>query len=451
MAVPQASNGGGYRRKEHPRDTRACRSADADQDIIIIVQREATYQKITGKNTVMDDKPAGLIIPASNPLKLTGPWGFLPSSDDVRTLTTDAVTKPDDSRGPDMPACPLVIDHANGRRTLSPVFVGGPFIVIRNDPAGPPRDFVSACGRVAGNDPPALHCFEDHQTRSSAAKRHFVLVAFSDLDLAALRLLGFPVTSASGLARLTAAESKDLLTMIGKPATGQPQPGSNPLGEKKSFKLILVGAEVFKLKNQMPVGLLNVVNQFRRIERSMEIKMDAHIGVWLPPAAEFRAVTDSVALADSALVRSKFVASLMRSTMSIAGYLKSTAGPPVNDLFAARQKLSDSFTDLPKATFGTRDVRTRLDDLFRAFDIAFVERIRRDSIAANSSLDRALLNVAAELMEMQFDLSELAQRAAAAIETGNPANTLLPLENRLELNLKIADGLIKIHREIGKT
>jgi hypothetical protein len=401
----------------------------------------------------MDDNPAGLIIPASNPLQLAGDWGFLPSSDDVRTLAapTDAVTTPGDSRGTDMPDCPRVIDHANGQRAMSPVLVGGPFMVIRNDPAGPPRDFVSACGRVAGSDPPALHCIEDHQTRSSAAKHHFILVAFSDLDLAALRLLGFPVTSASGLARLTAAESRDLLAMIGKPATGQPQQGSNTPAEKKPLKLILVGAEVFKLKNQMPVGFLHVVNQFRRIERSMEITMDAHIGVWLPPAAEFRAVTDSVALADRALVHSKLVASIKRSTMSIAGYLKSTAGPPVNDLFAARQKLLDSITDLPKAMFGSRDVKTRFDDLFRAFDIAFVERIRRDAIAANSSLARALLSVAAELTGMQFESSELAQRAAAAINTGNPANTILTLENRLTLNLKIADGLIKIHRQLDKT
>ena len=216
-------------------------------------------------------------------------------------------------------------------------------------------------------------------------------------------MLGLPVTPASGLARLTAQESQLLLAATGKRAAGQPQQGSNTAAERTQFKLILVGAELFKLKNQMPRGLLNAITHFRRIERTMGLKLDEQIGIWLPPAAEFRAVTDAVALADRGLVRSKIVASIKRSTMSVAGYLKSTAGPPVNDLFAARQELLDAITALPTAMFGSREVKTRLGDLFRAFDVAFIECIRRDAMAAADSLDRALLTVAAELMQMHFE------------------------------------------------
>jgi hypothetical protein len=377
----------------------------------------------------MEDSPSPLIMPNSNRLKLAGAWGFLPPSEEVRTLVLPA-----DSPGPD----------------VAPALKDGHYIVIRSDPAGPPHDFVTARGRVAGSDQPALHCFEDHCTRSLAVKYGFVLVGFSDLDLATLRLLGFPVTPASGLARLTAAESQLLLATIGKQATTQPQQGSSTPAETAQLKLILVGAEVFKLKNQMPDGFLNAVTHFRRIERVMGLKLDEHIGIWLPPPAEFRAVTDAVALADRGLVRSKIIASIKRSTMSIADYLKSTAGPPVNDLFTARHKLLDAITALPMAMSGSRDVKARLGDLFRAFNVAFIERIRRDAMGAASSLDRALLTVAAELMEMHFESSELVQRATAAIETGNAANTMLTLENRLDLNLKIADGLVTIHRHLNK-
>ena len=59
-----------------------------------------------------------------------------------------------------------------------------------------------------------------------------------------------------------------------------------------------------------------------------------------------------------------------------------------------------------------------------------------------------LLTVGAEFMQMHFESSELVQRAVAAIETGNAANTMLTLENRLDLNLKIAHGLVTIHSHL---
>ena len=250
-----------------------------------------------------------------------------------------------------------------GQADLSATRQDGLFIVIRNEPAGPPHDFVSARGRVAGSDPPALHFCEDHFTRSGAGKYGFVLAAFSDADLAILRQLGLPVTPASGLARLTAQESQQLLAATGKRAAGQPQQGSNPRAERPHSKLILVGVEIFKQKNQMPGGFLDAVTHFRRIERTRGLKLDEDIGIWLPPPAEFRAVADAVALADGGLVRSKIVASIKRSTMSVADYLKSTAGPPVNDLFTTRRELSAAITALPTSTFGSRDVKTRLGDV----------------------------------------------------------------------------------------
>jgi hypothetical protein len=390
----------------------------------------------------MDDTQFQLKMPDSNPIKLPGDWAFVPPSDDVRRLTLA-----DDSRGPDASGSPLA---ENGQDALTPALKDGCFVVMRNDPAGPPLDFVTARDRAAGSDPPALHCCEDYFTRSKAAKYGFVLAAFSGLDLATMRLLRLPVTSASGLARLTAQESQLLLAATGKRAAGEPQQGANTPAERTQFKLILVGAEVFELKNQMPRGLLNAITHFRRIERTLGVKLDEQIGIWLPPAAEFRAVTDAVALADRGLVRSKIVASIKRSTMSVAGYLKSTAGPPVNDLFAARQELLNAITALPTATFGSREVKTRFGDFSRAFDVALIERIRRDAMAAGDSLDRGLLTIAAELMQMHFESSDLVQRAVGAIETGNAAHVMLTLENRLDLNLKIARGLETIHKHLHK-
>jgi non-ribosomal peptide synthetase component E (peptide arylation enzyme) len=95
-------------------------------------------------------------------------------------------------------------------------------------------------------------------------------------------------------------------------------------------------------------------------------------------------------------------------------------------------------------------VAARLEAYIRANDIAIIEQIRREAMAAADPLDKSFLTVAADLMEMQFASSELMQRARAIVNTGHAANIDTPIDERLQFQLRIADGLVKIHRALER-
>ena len=115
-----------------------------------------------------------------------------------------------------------------------------------------------------------------------------------------------------------------------------------------------------------------------------------------------------------------------------------------------RKKLLDAIEALPRAPFGTRDLAARIEAYIRANDIAVIEQIRRDAMAAADPLDKSFLTLAANLMEMQFASSELMQRARAIMDTGSAANIDRPIDERLQFQLRIADGLVKIRRALDR-
>ena len=284
--------------------------------------------------------------------------------------------------------------------------------------------------------------------RGRAAKKKFVLAAFSSGDLALLRMLKLPATPACGLSTITAKQAICLFA-DGK----QPAGPSKPSGEIIDLpyerpKIILVATELFERRNQFPNGFLPVASQFQRIERAMNRKLNA--GIWLPSAAEFRHFCDGVELADPQLVSDAITSSVGRSTKSIDEFFASTSGPRADDVLRARKKLLVAIEALPKSLFGTRDVAARLEDYCRANEVAIFEQIRREAMAAAKALDKSFLTVAGDLMEMQFRASELVQRARAIVDTGKAANIDKPIEERLQFQLRIADGLVKIHRALDR-
>jgi hypothetical protein len=170
----------------------------------------------------------------------------------------------------------------------------------------------------------------------------------------------------------------------------------------------------------------------------------------LPSATDVQGFCDAVELADPQLVSDTITSSVRRSTKSIDEFFECTSGPRADDVLYARKKLLDAIEALSKAVFGTRDVSARLDEYCRANEIATNEQIRRQAMVAAHPLDKPLLSVAAELMELQFESSELVQRARAILETGNAANIDSPIEERLQFQLRIADGLVKIYRALDR-
>lgn len=401
----------------------------------------------------MDGALLNSLVSLGNVVNLQPPWAFLSPSADVRQFSGNRIdtvqTLEAAADAEDLQSARIVVKDAAGRLSLCPVLSDGTFIVARREKDGPPIDLESARGRLINSEPPALHCTEDYATRTRAAKHNFVLAAFSDADLALLRILRLPVTSAFGLSKLSADQARRLL--LPKQSldvlTQAEAPGR--VSEKRP-KLILVGVELFQIKNQMPAGVLNAARQFQRVDRALKLNTASNVGIWLPSAADFRSICDGVQLSDQQLVRSAITNSVQRSTESISDYFKSTSGRPANDVQWARKKLLEAINTLPESRFGTRDVVARFDDLNRAYDIAIVEGINHDAMAAADPLVKALLTIAADLMSMHCEWCELAQRATAAIETGNAAIVDICLEDRLRVQSRLAGEIIRIKKAIEK-
>jgi len=126
------------------------------------------------------------------------------------------------------------------------------------------------------------------------------------------------------------------------------------------------------------------------------------------------------------------------------------ADHPEHDLLRSRRKLLDAIEAFPKAAFGTHDVSARLAAYRRAHEIVIIEPIHRQGKAASDPLDNSLLTLAGNLMQLQFESSELVLQARAILETGSAANIDTPIEDRLRIQLQIVNGLVKICRALDR-
>jgi hypothetical protein len=402
----------------------------------------------------MDGKILNSLVSLAHVVTPPQPWPFLPPSANILQFSgnkQDVVRKLQEACGENPHMSSILASDASGKPTLCPVLNAGAFLVVRQEKDGPPTDLVNLRGRLVDAEPPALHWSDDALTRIRAAKRGIVMVAFSDTDLATLRWLGLPVTSASGLATLSADHARRLL-IEPTPALGDaPQTASPRPSPPQRPKLILAAVDLFGLRNQMPAGVLNVVTQLQRVERHLNLKTASTIGLWLPEPADFRGIRDAVHLADRRLVRNAITASVKQSTKSISEYLKMSSGPLPNDLPWAKQKLLDTLVALPKSLIGAQDVAARFEELSHAYDIAIIEQLTGDALASPDTMNKSLLMLAAELMKTHFDSCEVVQKAKAAIETGNSENTALTLDERLRMQCRLVSEMVRIKKAIEKT
>jgi hypothetical protein len=402
----------------------------------------------------MDSKILNSLVSLAHVVTPPQPWPFLSPSANILQFSgnkQDVVRKLQDDFSDNPQIQNLLVGDASGQPTLCPVLNAGNFLVLRQEKNGPVTDLVNIRGRLTDAEPPALHWSDDAVTRIGASKHRFVMVAFSDADLAVLRWLGLPVTSASGLATLSAEHARRLLIEPTPAAGDVPQTAPPQASPTPRPKLILAAVNLFGLRNQMPRGVLNAVTQLQRVERTLKLKTASAIGIWLPEPAGFRGIRDAVHLADRRLVRNSITASVKQSTKSISEYLKMSSGPPANDLSREKQKVRDALVALPTAPLGAQDVAARFEELRRAYDIVVIEQLTRDALASADPMTKSLLMIAAEMMKTHFDSCELVQNAKAAIETGNSENTALTLDERLRMQCRLVNEMVRIKKAIEKT
>ena len=172
------------------------------------------------------------------------PWSFLRPSANILEFSgnkQDVVRKLQEACGENTRTPSILASDASGEPVLGPVLNAENFLVVRSEKRAWPMDLVNTRGRITDAEPPGLHWSDDAMTRSRAAKLGFVMAAFSDADIAALRWLGLPVTSAYGRATLSADQARRLLTEP-TPVPGDAPPTAGPSPPKRP-RLILVAIE----------------------------------------------------------------------------------------------------------------------------------------------------------------------------------------------------------------
>jgi hypothetical protein len=392
------------------------------------------------------------IVEQTTPARLPKPWDFLPPVPSVRVLESEpsalVTSLRSEFQQEELVNARILLTESDSEHRLTPVFdAKTPFKVLQQQKGGAPCDFEHEHGRLTDGEPAAFRCLDDHLTREQIVRRQLVLATFSNTDLALLTMLGLPATPACGLSSINGEQARRFFIAPKKSTTLPQQNDASAQLPEERPKIILFATELFALKNQLPVGFLHAATQFHRIERAMKLDTAPHIGIWQPSPADFRLIRDGVALADRQLIRNAIKKSVQNAE-SIQEYFNSTSAPLTDDVPRARKKLLDTLNSLKSSTFGARDLPDRLKDLNQAYEIALLEPAHQQAMAAREPIVASLWIIAAELMEMQFDSSNLAQRTTVAIAKGRAANVDTTVEDRLRLQLRVAEGLIRIKKAI---
>jgi hypothetical protein len=394
------------------------------------------------------------IVEQSQAVRLPRPWHFVKSTDNIRRLSIDeselltllTTQFPEQ----DLVNARILSRNATGEpRLLKVLCQDDHFMVLKREKDSPPLDIVNHNGRFSGNAPPALDCLTDHQTHCRSVKCKWLLVSFSNADMALFSMLGLPVTPAIGLDKISGEQARKLLCPPAlNPLASDPGITCPSLAAEK-VKLVLVGADVCALRGEYASGFLAAASQFERIERALKIPTESSIGVWLPSVADFLRIRDGIELRDQQLVR-KTIENGARGALSIEQFLAETSGPRDDDVLAARSNLEREISELGKSTFGMRSIQDQLAAYLRALNISNIEPAVHEGAIAPDPMDRSLLNSAAELMKLQFESSDIVQRARAAIASGRAVNIDCSLDDRLTCELRLADGLMKIKKALRR-
>jgi hypothetical protein len=171
------------------------------------------------------------------------------------------------------------------------------FLALRTEALQNPFDLLTADGSVSG-DLPVRVALADHAVKSALDAKAFLLAAFSVADIAALRAVGLPVTSALGLERFSAKsleEFRDVLTSSSQSSEPWPQ------------QLILVGWSPSGFFKHRPQLLETVVDNLRC---SVPIKgLLPDILLWEPSAHNIQEMGHCAALGS----RDDVVATILKS------------------------------------------------------------------------------------------------------------------------------------------
>jgi len=340
-------------------------------------------------------------------------------------------------------------DHDLG---FSPILVGDETrgLFLRRTKDEPPFDIVNQHGALATDDPPAFDSCCDFFTKSWSGDTKLIYVAFSDDDLAVLRMLNMPCTPAAGLAEMNGQQVRRLCGDSHNVQYNTPTSVRTAAVTSGKFRLTLVGWHLAKLVNQRPAGMTPVVSRLLKAEDAFGLDTSKRVDVWQPTTSEFGRISSAVEFADRALARKLIWKSARCSTYSVKDHRARNSARNSTDYRVARRELLRTITRSRELGCQSSEVATRLEAFNRSFDKDVVDAIIGDAMSAADSVERSLLLAAADLMGHWHKSSVLVRSMQKGAVGRFPSQEKVLSPEELKERLRVVDGLVKIHRELTR-
>ena len=402
-------------------------------------------------STEIMQRIARLTVPAEPPEG----WEFLPRVESMRRCRTNEFDLLEslgrEYASEQLEAARMLVRDTDGVLRPSPILAGDAhrLLILRDKKDSNPFDIVNQNGSLVGDDPPAFQCSRDIYTKGMGSSRA-VLAACTDSDLAVLRVLGLPCTSAAGLARLDGSQASRLFDQ--SLCFGAASTSAGPVAQvlRHDYRIMLVAWQVAALNDRPPAGFQEIMSRLFQVEEVFGFDTSERVCVWSPNAADFRRICSAIGFADRKPVKRVMRESIQRSSKSIRGYAESTGATIPGDYEAARRELHRVLDRARQRGSVDEQLSKSLTAVKQTFDASVVASIVRDAMATANSVERSLLLMAADLMGDWHESVELLRKAERAHEGCLTGRVEQPEPEELRDKLRVVDGLVKIHRELTR-
>jgi hypothetical protein len=361
-----------------------------------------------------------------------------------------------------------VASSAGGSLSLRPeLLVPDDLLFTLRTIAGQPYCLLTGGGCLGVDAPPVVACLSDSFTRDASDENNGqLLVAFSLLDVALLRALGFPAVTATQLDALTPSTAERLFSAFGlacgavEPSTPTAATQADPIqarieadctAQQEMNELVFVGWSLANLSLQPPPDLTTVAEHFGRLREYLDIDM-LNVQVWRPSEQELSRFEFFVGHRDTKWLRQAFRDSLAKSIASLDSVtpkplVTATPAATVCDAFAELHRLSNG-NGSEFNRYRRKQVWERLQE---QLDETIVGPLIEDAGRSADPRERNTKLAAAQLSRL-FHIATAAvgeNLSRGIAQSGDPPMNSSSLAQIKDV-LALADRLIKLNEEIDR-
>jgi hypothetical protein len=391
------------------------------------------------------------LLMASTPYPLPGAWAGLAGDSGVRMAPPDLAAWLE-GLAADFPAVDLVaagVAQSDANHVLTPsaaLQAGTPLVFQCFRDGEVPLAVLTSSGMLSGNDLPIEAAFADAVTCIALRRVEKLFVAFSLEDVAVLRALELPATTAFGLERLTPSTLDALCKKCGwtrglkkfpeiafTPTQSQATSSSpeefetEDVPSPSSLPIVLVGWSPAALQLAEPAGMKPVIDELCRLKEHLDLE-DMDIAVWSPTAAFLERL--SFRLQFGAVTAEEMLQSLYISCFNALFFFGEPlpAPAPPGDLVTATEEYRKA---VRKARGASTEQVQRAQDAFHKRLEDLLEPLQRGS---DGPLDR---NLKATLVAVSRSLHSL----TPLIDVGLTPNGAQDLKKYVDMVLALTKEL----------